>query len=132
MVILNLTQHKPTAEQLAVGVIEPRELEKAALVEALTFDEIPSRAEIFARAEVLAELCARYDLDGSDDSDGPYPTRAMIGGAPYLMSAIEASLKSRGITPLYAFTVRDTVEVVKDGATIKTAVFRHAGWVSCD
>jgi len=54
----------------------------------------------------------------------------MIGGAPYLMSALEAALEAVDLQPVYAFTRREVVERAQpDGSVAKTAVFRFAGWV---
>ncbi len=50
----------------------------------------------------------------------------------YLVPAGDSvpNLAYRGITPLYAFTRRESVEeVLPDGSTRKTAVFRHAGFI---
>jgi hypothetical protein len=54
----------------------------------------------------------------------------MIGGAPYLMAPLERSLRSVGVYPVYAFSVRESVEqTAPDGTVRKTNVFRHAGFV---
>jgi len=112
--ILNLTQHQGTPEQ---GVVEPTE--KGRVQALLTFSSLPSREEISERA---AELAAIAEAAGA--------TAAMIGGAPYLMAPLEASLRGRGIRPLYAFSVRESVETTDpDGTVRKTAVFRHKGFV---
>lgn len=116
--IINLTQHLATQEQASSGVIEPEE--KSAVRSALTFGSLPTADEIEARAKALAEIAA--------DSGA---TAAMIGGAPYLMSALERALTQRGITPVYAFSVRESVETTApDGAVVKTNVFRHVGFVA--
>ena len=131
MKILNLTQHAPTTEQVAAGVIEPRPDVKVVIVEALTFDDLPSREEIDRRAEYLAEVAARYDLNDTDDGIGEeFPSAAMIGGALWLMSALEAALLDRGLAPLYAFSRRESVEkTLPDGSVQKVNVFRHVGFV---
>jgi hypothetical protein len=57
----------------------------------------------------------------------------MIGGAPYLMAPLEVALRAHGITPLYAFSVRESVEQTQpDGSVRKIAVFRHGGFVGCE
>ena len=57
--------------------------------------------------------------------------KAMIGGAPYLMAELEKELWYRGIEPVYAFTKRESVETTdENGNVTKTAVFKHAGFVS--
>ena len=112
-----MTQHAASNDQIAAGVIEPSD--KAAVQALLTFDDLPSKAEVQERAEKLAQI--------AKDSGA---TTAMIGGAPFLMAPLEAALKGRGIQPLYAFSRRESVEkTLPDGSTQKVAVFRHLGFV---
>lgn len=119
MEILNLTQHKATAEQVAAGVVDLPTTAAEELKELLTFDDLPGRVEIIRRACAIARLAAEHGA-----------TKAMIGGAPFLMSALEEALIYRGIVPLYAFSRRDVVESVQeDGSVKKTAVFKHLGFV---
>jgi hypothetical protein len=116
MKILNLTQHPGTPEQ---GVLEPSAADKAAIQSTLTFDELPCAAVILQRVEQLLSIAVTYDCD-----------TAMIGGAPYLMSALEAGLMDASINPVYAFSVRESVEETQpDGSVRKVNVFRHKGWV---
>lgn len=116
--ILNLTQHPVTPEQ---GVVEPTEKERVRAL--LTFDDIPREGEIEARAQALAELA-------TDELGGEEGAAAMIGGAPFLMGALERALKERGVRPLYAFSRREAQEVTDpDGSVRKVAVFRHLGFV---
>lgn len=117
MKILNLTQHAPTAEQIAAGVYDAED--RANIIACLTFETLPSREELEACAEELAHIAA--DIEGA--------RYAMIGGAPFFMAHLERALKYRGVTPLYAFSRREVVEETRDGATVKTAVFRHLGFV---
>ena len=115
--IINLTQHQATAAQAAEGVFEPRN--KATVQQLLTFETLPEREEIIARAEALAQI--------AEDEGVP---SAMVGGAPYLMGALECALKMRGIQPLYAFSIRESVEeTLPTGEVIKKNVFRHLGFV---
>lgn len=112
--IINLTQHAGTPEQ---GVTEPKN--KGLVQSLLTFDALPDASEIRNRAEALASIAAESGA-----------SRAMIGGAPYLMSALESALMSCGIKPLYAFSVRESIDQTQpDGSIRKVAVFRHKGWV---
>jgi hypothetical protein len=113
--IINLTQHTASADQRAAGVadVQPRER----LVTLLTFDTAPSRAEISRRADEIAAIAAGAEA-------------AMIGGAPFLMSALERALEKRGVKALYAFSVRESVEeTLPDGSVRKVNVFKHAGFV---
>lgn len=63
----------------------------------------------------------------------PVIRRAMIGGAPYLMAPLEIALRDVGIRPLYAFSVRASVEKTRpDGSVEKINVFKHGGFVGLD
>lgn len=115
--ILNLTQHVGTAEQSAEGVFEPRN--KGEIQRLLTFEILPSKEDIIARAETLAQI-----------AEAENASKAMVGGAPYLMGALECALKKRGIQPLYAFSIRESVEeTLPTGEVVKRNVFRHLGFV---
>lgn len=115
--ILNLTQHPTTPEQIAAGVIEPRDKERVR--ELLTFSQLPSTEELVEVADMLAVIAREHDAK-----------QAMIGGAPFFMSALEEALELAGIQPLYAFSMRECVEEPQaDGSVRKTNVFRHAGFV---
>lgn len=134
--ILNLTQHAGTPEQ---GVTEP--LDKAAVQRLLTFDALPMTAEIQARAGALADIAARETGQVAEmnriawNTETNIPSRefwpaAMIGGAPFFMSALESALEAVWVRPVYAFSVRQAVETVgTDGKSTKTSVFRHVGFV---
>lgn len=117
--ILNLTQHLATPEQVMQGVIDAPEEERKAIMELLTFDTLPTEQVILDRAKRLAQIAV--DLGFS---------YAMIGGAPYLMRALENALCLRGIAPMYAFSVRVSKEVQgENGQVVKTNVFQHVGFV---
>ncbi|OLP04482.1 hypothetical protein [Rhodoferax antarcticus] len=119
--ILNLTQHAASAEQLAVGVVDLPPADKAHLVRLLTVDSLPSRAEIDDRCADIATLASLHE---------PVALQAMIGGAPWMMSALEGALMDAGIEPIYAFSERDSVDQHQpDGSVRKVAVFRHVGFV---
>lgn len=115
--IINLTQHPATPAQIAEGVVDLQD--KSSLSAALNFESLPSSEEVAVRASIIAELAAHSGCQA-----------AMIGGAPYLMSALEQALKNKGIQPLYAFSERKSVEVTKeDGSVEKKSVFSHLGFV---
>ena len=132
MKILNLTQHQSTPEQ---GVVDlPKtELDVATSIglrpdqfgfykdigDVLTFRTPPTEGQMWSRAVLLAAVAAKHGADA-----------AMIGGAPFFMSVLEKALAQRGIQPLYAFSVRESVEAVQpDGSVVKTNVFRHVDFV---
>jgi len=127
MKILNLTQHAASAEQLAVGVVDLSDGDRQVLSEWLTFDSLPTAADVVIRAELIGRAAAGWHLKINVREEY---THAMIGGAPFLMSALEDALKVRGITPLYAFSVRASEEqAMPDGTVRKVNVFRHLGFV---
>lgn len=118
MKIVNLTQHKATPEQVSVGVVDIEDQHDAeTLMDCLNFREIPTAEEINITAEAIADIGLQGDA-------------AMIGGAPYLMSALEKELINRGIKPIYAFSKRESVEELHpDGSIRKITIFRHLGFV---
>ena len=122
--LLNLTQHPATPEQREAGVSDlPDELRKQ-LVGLLTFSQLPSREEIEDRAEAIALLADSLLPEEGNPA-------AMIGGAPYLMAPLEVALRNQRIRPLYAFSVRESVEqTLPDGTIRKTSIFRHAGFIA--
>lgn len=126
--IINLTQHAASPEQLAAGVVDLPAAHRALLVESLTVDTLPTRQEIADRCANIAALAVHNGL-GGDDCD-PHPLQAMIGGAPWMMRALEDALANVGVQPVYAFSVRESVEQTQpDGSVRKINVFRHSGWV---
>ncbi len=127
--IINLTQHVATPEQRADDVVDLPAPQRARLQQLLTFEEPPTRNELDTRADEIAELACQNGLAG-EDADSPHPQFAMIGGAPFLMSALERALEMRAIEALYAFSRRESVEEqLPDGSVRKTQVFRHVGFV---
>ena len=117
--ILNITQHPATAEQRSAGVADLTGADLSALQDLLTFGELPTEESLSVRAAQVAELVANHGA-----------TTAMIGGAPYFMSPLERALLFVGVAPIYAFSVRESVETVRtDGSVAKVAVFRHLGFV---
>jgi hypothetical protein len=119
MKIVNLTQHTILAEQAEAGVFDLPGVDHDILIRLLNFDILPSGREINNRAFAIAELAEKYK-----------PDQALIGGAPFLMGALERSLRGNSITPVYAFSVRESVEEIIDGHLIKTSVFKHQGFVN--
>lgn len=131
MKILNLTQHPATAEQIAAGVVDLVGESLSELKRLLTFDTIPTKEQIQRRAASIARLAAEQNYEVCDeDFETPKFTHAMVGGAPFLMSSLESALMDEFLTPLYAFSVRESVEEVQpDGSVRKINVFRHKGFV---
>ena len=132
--IINLTQHQPTPDQIEAGVVAinygdsplaypmvavDREQDNARLLCALNFRKIPTPSEVYAAADEIVAVALHYECK-----------KAMIGGAPFLMTALAQALLEVGIEPVYAFSERVVVEkVADDGQVTKTAVFKHVGFV---
>lgn len=117
--MLNLTQHTATADQIRAGVFEPSATDKKTIQGLLTFDNLPTSAQIKAAAERLAEIATRCGAKS-----------AMIGGAPWLSRPLEDALLVRGIKPAYAFSARVSQEEhLPDGSVRKVQVFVHQGFV---
>ena len=121
--IINLTQHSATPEQVAAGVVDvPAEL-KSDLSALLTFNNLPTKEELNEAAmkvAAMAVICCQ-------GSDAP---AAMIGGAPFFMAPLEAALRHFQIKPLYAFSERASEERVEaDGSVRKVNFFKHKGFV---
>ena len=120
--IVNLTQHAASAEQIEAGVTDMVGKDLEYLKALLTFQDLPSADEIDRRAQEIARL-AKDALFGQPER------KAMIGGALWLMAPLTFYLKAAGIIPVFAFSKRESVERVVDGKTVKTNVFKHVGFV---
>jgi len=117
--ILNLTQHNATQEQIEAGVIEPSQEDKETIKRLLTFNDIPTFSELYSRASDLAIIASEYDVEC-----------VMIGGAPYLMSNLESAIIAVDLTPVCAFSKRVSIEkTLDDGSVVKQTVFKHIGFV---
>jgi phosphotransacetylase len=124
--ILNFTQHDATPEQLAAGVVEPYADNKERIRQLLTFNELPTQAQLRERATdcaVLASVLVRkYGCDA-----------VLIGGAPFFMSHLESALRLFRVRFCYAFSTRVAEEQMQpDGSVRKTHVFKHVGFISPD
>ena len=116
--ILNLTQHEGTEAQKEDGVKEPSD--KDGLRELLTFKGQPTKEEVAARAEKIADKAVEAGF-----------SKAMIGGAPYLMGPLEKALEARGVMPTYAYSERRVEERTNPdtGKVEKITTFEHKGFV---
>jgi len=120
--ILNLTQHPATPEQIAQGVVDLSGDDLAALKMLLNFEELPEADDLPRRAIEVAEIAIRATRG--------VVSECMIGGAPFFMRPLEQALLMAGFRPVYAFSRRVVEEAIQpDGTVRKTAVFRHEGFV---
>lgn len=135
-IIINLTQHKMTGDQyqyngtklkeLTYEIPEEQEEHEKELKALLNFHELPTKDSINLRVMQITAYALDYFM-GADVENNRY---ALIGGAPYLTAPLAEMLKKVGITPLYAFSKRESVETTQpDGSVVKTSIFKHAGYV---
>lgn len=136
--IINLTQHEMTGDQykyndenLVEIKFKPYNGTSAGspdyVKKLLNFNDMPNKKEIISRAIALAAYASGLLNQAKNADDKLY---ALIGGAPYLMGALEEALKEQGIQPLYAFSQRESVETRNaDGTVVKTAIFKHKGYI---
>lgn len=123
--ILNLTQHPATPEQIAQGVVDLDEDSRKVLAELLTFDADMLASNPDCATDIVNERAA--DIARLFALDRP---AAMIGGAPYLMAHLEQALRDVDCTPMYALSDRVSAEQVQpDGSVRKVNVFRHVGFL---
>jgi len=118
--ILNLTQHPATKDQVDVGVVNVTDADLPKLKKALTFDEPPTRLELIRRRQTIVGMASKYNCPS-----------VMLGGAPYLCTELDLSFSLDGYKVLYSFSKRVSIEF-KDSTTgevTKTNVFKHIGWV---
>ncbi len=128
--ILNLTQHPATQEQLDAGVINLTGPDLLSVKELLTFSSIPTAEELNQRAHDIAAIAADCASPEDREDNKGFALKAMIGGAPFFMGALESALVDAGLQPVYAFSVRQSGErTTEDGTVIKTNVFKHIGFV---
>jgi hypothetical protein len=111
---------------------------KVKLTKALTFEELPTEDDFRNHArtvgDVIIEFLGTYfgmDQEGEIiDRAFAEKVSAMIGGAPFFMATLESAVLDCGCTPVYAFSKREVQEkVAEDGSVVKTAVFRHLGFI---
>ena len=116
--IMNLTQHLATPEQVKAGVIDLCPRKREALTKLLTFDNIPTVYEMDLVCQTITDIAVNAKH-----------AAAMIGGAPALMELLAQYLRNADIRPCYAFSARVSTEVTQpDGTVKKVSEFKHIGW----
>ena len=138
-VILNLTQHSVTQDQIKAGVVDLPHPYKERLKDLLTFDQLPTKDEIKARAKAIKELVLdvlqdksspiRKEVKAMSDAKEDFNIAFMVGGAPFLMKPLVEELEKIGY-PVFAFSRRITNEVKQaDGSVRKVTIFKHEGFI---
>lgn len=120
--ILNLTQHNATADQINAGINDLPVDFQTTLKGLLTFPTQYTRDDLEYRSLQIHELVRDFCGTSKEVLEG-----VMIGGMPSFMPVLESVLISKGIKVGYACTERKSVDKEVDGKIIKTAVFVHAG-----
>lgn len=125
--IVNLTQHEATADQIAAGVVDLPEGLRRKAKEYLDFSEAPEDWELEERADrlvfIVHAFCAALDMD----TEG---VQVMIGGAGFLMGDLEALLIQDRLEPVYSFSKRVSLDVPQaDGTVRKVSEFKHIKFV---
>lgn len=130
--IINCTQHLVTTSQENAGVVNFPKERRDDLYRLLTFTQCPTVGEVAQRAEQICNLIEEVCLSLCPAVQKPLMgQKVMIGGFMPLMSHLETALQERGATPVYSFTLRESVDEVnpETGAVIKRSVFNHVGFV---
>ena len=113
--IVNLTIHPLSTDQVAAGIVDTDVNLKPLLV----FSGHIDRMDTLDRAHRLAVIAS--DMGA---------TKAMIGGALWLMGPLEQALRAEGVMPVFAQSDRIVIETtLPDGTVRKTADFRHLGTI---
>lgn len=108
-------------------MVDPREKYRDKIHRLLNFENLPTAEDLEGRAKKLANIAHNY-LDENEEEVRFHS--AMIGGAPFLMSSLEAWLREVNVVPLYAFSKRESTEETRqDGSVEKRNVFNHLGFV---
>ena len=126
--ILNLTQHNATKDQIDAGINDLPELYQDFLKKKLTFPVQYDKEMLVSRANTIAKIVEDFIEDTIFNTGvAPEVEGVMIGGMPSFMPVLESVLVSKGLKVGYACTDRVSKDVIKDGEVIKTSVFVHAG-----
>lgn len=109
--ILNLTQHLRSFEQIQQGLVEPEN--KALVKEALTLN-VNSAEEmhkaINEKVDMLINIADSHRLN-----------TVLVGGHPGLTAVLVEKLKSKRYTVVMSHSDREVTE----NAGVKTSIFRH-------
>jgi len=118
MKILNLTQHNATPSQKEAGLVDLEGNELEELREIITFDSLPTFAELELASMALAMIAHEHGFEN-----------VLIGGACYFMPVLENHLKKCGFTPYYAYSKRNAVDKMVDGKIVTEYTFEHEGFL---
>ena len=146
--IINATQHTETAEQRAEGVVvfgKHGSWDLDDLKAALTVVGLPTADVLDEKVDLLTRMLENeWDVANTwhthafcnynSEEDIPYITTitksVMLGGYFPLVIKLTEALKNKGWKVVFSHTERQSVESVNDaGEVVKTAVFKHVGFV---
>lgn len=116
-IIGNVSQHIASEAQIEDGVVEPQNKER--FTDLLTFTVLPSREEIWSRAE---KIIMEVQEEGW--------TTIMVGCAQFFASELERAAERKNIKIVYSFSLRVSEEkVMPDGTVKKIGYFVHQGFI---
>jgi hypothetical protein len=123
--VFNLTRHKATKDQKAVGIID-LPYEYITRINTLsTFEPIPTSTHLIERAnEIVAVLQEYIRISGMYEVDS-----VMLGGAPYFNAVLDKVLTINGFVPCYPFTLKQSQHNIENNKTVSTTVYKHMGLV---
>lgn len=128
MKIFNATQHNATSAQINAGVLDLAVAGQPGwLKDLLKFDSLPSAEEINERCEKIVTNIETEIFTVCDYAADGYAV--MIGGAPWLMTALLRAFSERGIRTCFAFSQRESEEEIVDGVVVKRSQFVHKGFI---
>jgi hypothetical protein len=147
--ILNLTQHNPTPEQFAQGVVDLSPEDRELLIRKLNFKELPNRNTLELSAGTIAHLARKffstrenftkagvdYDRFGESPAHQSFVLNicqctVLIGGAPFFDNHLREALTQENLTIVYSFSQRvSVVTQLPDGSVEKKLIFKHIDFV---
>ena len=124
--IINLTQHQPTAEQVAAGVVNLRRDLLESLNLCLNFEAQYAKEDLELSAKSIIALLFHNGSSGVGQ-------RVMVGGMPSFMLILEKTLLQAGFRVLYAKTDRISEDQPQEDGTVrKISVFKHIGFYEAE
>ena len=142
--ILNLTQHPATPEQVEQGLVDYSNRESLKWL--LTIEEhVLANSNwvledvLDGRVEDLVTIASAYQAEAVDSIPEEFrglrrlnairnalSLRVLVGGAPILMERLIPALKREGCVPVHALSARVVEEVPQsDGSVKKVSTFKH-------
>lgn len=125
MIYVNLTQHKPTEEQLSDGMFTPPEHSRIKELLNVTYGTSDEDYQDNLDRQAKEILTIVEDMPVT----WQVPVSYVVGGHPSLVSRLAELLTRHGYRVVVSFSDRVSVETMNDnGEVVKTSVFKHIGF----